>query len=176
MGTTPNYKIPYVEPSDALVSFPTTDKLAAEAVDKLPLAVFINARLTASQSVPNAVVTAVTLAQDAAEPAPATDWFTIVNGEIAVAKAGLYHIAGSATFVANATGVRNVYIQMNSSVTVHRTSVPGNAVQASATVGRTLRLAAGTVIGLWVYQTSGVALNLDSSNRQCLLDIVRVAT
>jgi hypothetical protein len=35
MGTTPKYAIPYVEPSDLLAQFPTTDKAAALVVDGL---------------------------------------------------------------------------------------------------------------------------------------------
>jgi hypothetical protein len=95
-----------------------------------------------------------------------------VPTELKVPVSGTYVITGAVRWVANATGVRNLYLHGPTSMTgqggIRASSsvqaVPGDTTRQS--VATTERLNAGDTVFLSVSQTSGADLALDASQNQ----------
>lgn len=88
------------------------------------------------------------------------------NSRITIRTAGKYLVSGQVTFVANATGVRKVYIQVNASATV--TSIATTPAVSGTTTSlacgpQIVPLSVGDYLEIVGYQSSGGNLATDTS-------------
>lgn len=121
---------------------------------------------TASQSIPNSTETAVlwtaeTYDTDAYHDAVTnTSRFTVPAG-----KAGYYRVSATVSFNANASGQRYALLRKNGSTAVAYDTQPGSAsASSSVKINDVINLAVGDYIEILVFQSSGGALSLDSTN------------
>lgn len=121
---------------------------------------------TASQSIPNGAQT--TLSFDIEDRDTDTLHDTVTNtSRITIKTPGVYLIAASARFAANATGTRVLGAWLNGSTRIKETEALADSVSGEPTILpliTTVRLSAGDYIEARVYQSSGGALNVDSTN------------
>lgn len=77
---------------------------------------------------------------------------------------GIYHIGGVAMFAANATGVRAIWLMLNGATRIVQQAQPASsATDQSITVSCDYKLTAADYVELYVYQSSGGLLNINSS-------------
>lgn len=118
----------------------------------------------ATQSINNATDTLVQLDTSSFD----TDGMgtTGAAAKITINTAGIYMVTCGASFAANTTGVRNISVWRNGSTGDRIIDVQGYVTSVTSantvTASRAVSLAAGAYIDLRVYQTSGVALNLQA--------------
>ena len=76
---------------------------------------------------------------------------------------GWWAVAGLVSFASNATGIRNLAIIANTGAYAANTSTPAiSGLDHALSVSGLIRLVAGNYLELFVYQSSGGALNLQS--------------
>jgi len=129
-----------------------------------------------TQSIATATITYISWTVETVD----THGFIAVTSDtvtIPASHGGVYSISAFARFAANATGLRNLFIEIGGTQVVeHRLEANSiSAQQTSMPVSLAAkRLAAGATIKVGVYQNSGGALNLESTEPP-LLQLVRIA-
>lgn len=171
MGTTPQFAIPYVEPSDLLANYPTQDKAQAEKIEQLMQTdsrMWAEYRLTADQSLASATATTVNLSVIINEGG-----FTLAAGEITVPTAGVYLVAASVSFlsIAGATGNRYGYLFQNTTLALRQSIAVTPSVTLSIPLVKWIKFAAGDKLKMQAYHTQGAALALDSASNLTHLTI-----
>lgn len=130
--------------------------------------VYVRARQTAAQSIPNAATTTLT---GWAEDEDANAAFNASTGEFTAPRAGLYIVSGGAVTVQSA-GYLDLRAFVNGTERAHF-DVGGTISGVCGSAGAIpLRLASGDVVTLRVYQNSGAAVNTEVSNYNTAIAIL----
>jgi hypothetical protein len=90
-------------------------------------------------------------------------------GERLTAKTqGLYSISAHVQFASNATGIRQLYLQVNGAtiIAMVTTDATSGGANTDMSIETKYRLAVNDYVEVWVQQTSGGNLNLNSAPRQ----------
>jgi hypothetical protein len=127
--------------------------------------------LAANQTIPNAVVTIVTATTALGTPVGLT---MSAGGQVTIESPGLYVLSVRAAFVGNATGNRYIYLYVNGAY-LQRIENAGYAA-GNQTLGGTMvtSLAAGDVVDMRVYQTSGASLDVVLGNKGTAFSLSKV--
>jgi hypothetical protein len=146
-----------------------TDAVASNFYNKGGTAGYIGAlgAHSANQSIANDTNTVVALNSEThdSDPNGAIHDTAANNSRLTVRTAGLYLVCGGVQFAANATGYRDVFVQLNGATTIGMVRVPAVAGVVQLTQVFAVRvLAASDYVELWVRQTSGGALNVEFAN------------
>jgi hypothetical protein len=179
MGTTPIYKLPYVESSDAISTYPTTGKANAQAVETAisGVAALGNpaVRVARSKTAPQVITTAgtfYTLTYETDE-ANGTGYLDYFNGVFTVPTAGVYLIAVT-QHVQSTGGLATFKTYIGG--TLRSTFVYQTPANASCSFVLCWRMAADQTI--YVNATHNIANSTmygGSSTRYSYIDITRVA-
>jgi hypothetical protein len=90
---------------------------------------------------------------------------TTNNSRITIQTPGVYQLTAQIGYVANATGLRYGYINLNGSTTIGLSTAPALSTGGvTVPVSRPYRLGYGDYVQAQAYQTSGGALNLDQQS------------
>jgi hypothetical protein len=123
----------------------------------------VRATRTTTQSIPNSAGTEVTWPTEAFD-GQSFHSTSVETGRITIPAGGggYYHVGALATFAANSTGNRSLYLWHNDSLTDDAISVdaPSASDPASLSLPTFVQLAAGDFLHVTVQQTSGGALNV----------------
>lgn len=124
---------------------------------------------TAAQSIPNAAWTQISTFSATPTYSAGAGLTGSTNG-IVVSSSGRYVVEGMGIFVANATGGRlmSVATSTGASSTIQASAAGFAALASSIALTNELTAAVGDKICLWVYQTSGAALNVSVGARLIL--------
>lgn len=119
-------------------------------------------RRTTNLSVANATPTAVPL--DTADVDTDSIWVSGTPSRLIAPVDGLYLAGGGGQFAVNATGARMVYLQKSGGTILAMFHGIGNGTwYVGGAVNTPVVMSAGDYIEMYVYQTSGGALNLDTT-------------
>lgn len=118
----------------------------------------------ANQSIANNTVTALAFNSERYDTNVIHD-NTTNNSRLTCKTAGVYHITLSASFDANATGVRAFYIRLNGTVAnyialAHLQAVTVASTSTAVTISATYGLAVNDYVEAVVFQSCGGALNI----------------
>lgn len=117
-----------------------------------------------NQSIPDSTVTAVTFNREDFKSPAGVHSNTVSPSQFSAPISGLYQVSVSIPWQLNATGIREVTFRINNTTSwagVRTPSTSGIILVQSAT--HLIPLIAGDWVEVMVYQSSGVALNIDSS-------------
>jgi hypothetical protein len=173
MGTTPILAIPYVDPAAKPAAYPAADKAKADRLEAVLTgtgAAFGWARQTAAQSVPNGVLTTLTgLVLDTASTG-----VTLSGTSLRCPTAGLYLVTAAVTFTHNPTNGRALFIRRGGTVVLRVVSAVGDNTTGTAAGSLVLPCAAGDLIDVGAYQSSGAALSTDPNSNGCSFQLARL--
>lgn len=85
------------------------------------------------------------------------------NNRIVIKTAGLFRVSVFAGFASNATGHRHVEARKGATAVVGNSVQAANGVPTRVTATDFVRFAVNDLLTLWVSQSSGIALNTDTS-------------
>lgn len=121
----------------------------------------IRVRRSTNQSISNSTNTAISFDTTRWHKPTASMWEGVTNPtRVTIRKPGLYTMTGHINWDANGTGARFVWLQINGTTRIGQMNVPADGVFGSAiTVTGEYEFAAGDYVELFVFQTSGGALN-----------------
>lgn len=136
----------------------------------------VGAYPSAPQSVPSGTYTSLALDLEYFDTDSIHD--PAANTRLTAKTPGLYLITAQATFVQNATGIRDLAVKQNGSSTIAEvdqvvsSGSNGSVLQLSTIV----KLAAGDYVELQAYQNSGVSLNVTGIFSMALIDSGKTVT
>ncbi len=121
-----------------------------------------------AQIIPNAISPEVQLSGTYWDQAPATNGpMSISAGVITCTDAGYYQVSASVVFSSNDIGYRGVYISLNASTSptgriAYSNLSPVDGDRTGITISACLSVGAGNTLRVYVYQTSGGDLSMDT--------------
>jgi hypothetical protein len=120
----------------------------------------VGARITNSiaQSVANSAAAILTF-----DTTVRANGVTVGADRITITEPGWYAISGTAEFAANATGYRNVAIEINGTTVIANNATPAITIDQGVTCSTSYYLVATNFVRLRVNQTSSGALNVNAS-------------
>lgn len=132
-------------------------------------------RHSAANSIPDGIWTG--LALDTAVQSSAYYTHTGASGQIRIDVPGVYDIRAMAAFAANATGIRGGRIMLNGATILGETILPTlTGEEFSAPVFRHgVRLTAGDLVRVFLYQNSGGALNALTDRERNALVVEKIS-
>lgn len=159
--------MPYTSPGDVTTGTTITSawgNLVGDATDYLANPPACRAYHNAAQSPANNTETALALNSERYDTNSMHDTVT-QNSRITFTTAGLYVVNGSASWAANATGVRQIGIRLGgvTYIAVELELTPGGTIVCQQTISTTYKFTAGQYVELVAYQNSGAALAVNST-------------
>lgn len=126
----------------------------------------------AVQSIPDTTVTKIQFNTEDFDTGNEFDSTT--NYRFTAIAAGYYMVSAQATFVANATGLRGLYIKKNTS-TLFSDLIDAQTTATTLVASGIIYLAINDYVEAHVQQTSTGALNLSASNRETSISIFKLS-
>jgi hypothetical protein len=121
------------------------------------------ARRQTNQSIASGAATAVSFDAELFDNTTGSTMFVPTSTDITVPDSGLYIAAGWVDLDANSTGIRQLEIFQNASSVWKDARSAQSALTGRISITGFLVCTAGDVIEMWVYQSSGGALNVTAA-------------
>lgn len=149
------------------------DSQLTQRVSSLEQSPFGTMRQSVAQSIPNAAFTAMSWTNRTNVD---TRLVTATNTGLQVTDAGIYSISATPIFDANPTGPRHSQITVNGTAVAQGASVAPQPNNPRLSCSAILRLNAGDIVNVNIYQGSGAALSTSIGEPSNTLTVARIAS